>query len=513
MIICLPHRGEAKCFSLTPRPAAPVPAELTSNKGLALGILALAQLMVVLDATIVNVALPSIQTALHFSSAANLQWVVTIYLLTFGGFLLLGGRVADRYGRRLVFVAGAAFFVVCSLVGGLASSSSVLIAARGGQGLGGAFMTPAALSLVTIIFREGDERNRALGVWAAIAGSGSAIGLLLGGVLTSALSWRWVFFVNIPIGAIAAVAALFVISESRDPEAGGFDVPGAVTVTGGIGALVFALVRSSVWGWTSTKTIGVFVASAVLIGVFIVLQERTRHPLVHLSLFRNPTLVGANIGMLLTGAALFGMFFFITLYVQQIHHYSAIKAGVAFLPISAVIVVSAGLASRILARVGPRLVLVVGLTTAAAGMALLTRISPTASYVGVLLPALVVLGAGLGVSFVALTSSAVAGVPREDVGVASALINAGQQVGGALGLGVLTAVAAAGLVHPVPPTPAAVALATTNSWVLAFEVSAGLLLGAAIVTGVLVRTGRAPSPEAVTRPAEVSERAAFAGNE
>src|SRR5437868_4455586 len=256
MIICLPHRGQAKCFSLAPRRDAPGSAELTSNKGLALGILALAQLMVVLDSTIVNVALPSMQTALHFSSAANLQWVVTIYLLTFGGFLLLGGRVADRYGRRLVFVAGAAFFVACSLVGGLAGSSSVLIAARGGQGLGGAFMTPDALSLVTIIFREGEGRSRALGIWAAIAGAGSAIGLLLGGVLTSALSWRWVFFVNIPVGALAAVAALFVISESRDPEAGGFDVPGAVTVTAGIGALVFALVRSSVWGWTSTKTIG-----------------------------------------------------------------------------------------------------------------------------------------------------------------------------------------------------------------------------------------------------------------
>jgi MFS family permease len=374
-------------------------------------------------------------------------------------------------------------------------------------------MAPAALSLVTIIFREGEERNRALGIWAAIAGAGSAIGLLLGGVLTSSLSWRWVFFVNIPIGVIAAVAALVVISESRDPEVGGFDVPGAVTITAGIGALVFALVRSSVWGWTSTRTIGLFLASAVLIGLFLVIEKRTRHPLVHLSLFRNRTLDGANIGMLLTGAGLFGVFFFITLYVQQIHGYSPIKAGLAFLPISAVIVLSAGLGSRILARVGPRLVLVGGLTTAAAGMALLTRISPTASYVGTLLPAMVVLGAGLGVSIVALTSSAVAGVSREDAGVASGLINASQQVGGAIGLGVLTAVAAAGLVHPARPTPAALAVATTNSWVLAFTVSAALLLAAAIVTGLLVRTGAAPRPERVPSRAEVSDLAVLAENE
>ncbi|MGH9063897.1 MAG: MFS transporter [Acidimicrobiales bacterium] len=485
--------------ALSPAPPAAPPAALpaaglTRRKGLALGILALAQLMVVLDATIVNVALPSIQRALHFSSEASLQWVVNVYVLAFGGFLLLGGRVADRYGRRRVFVLGTLFFAAGSLVGGLAASPGLLIVARAAQGLGGAFMSPAALSLVTVIFAEGEERNRALGVWAAIAGAGSAIGLLAGGALTTGLSWRWVFFVNIPIGIVAALAATRVIAESRDPVAGGFDVGGAVSVTAGLGALVFGLVRANVWGWTSASTIGLFAGAAVLIGLFLALQARRRHPLVPLRLFRNRTLAGADLGMLLMGAGLFGMFFFITLYLQDIHHYSALQAGVAFLPVSAVIVVSAGLGSRALALFGPRAVLVGGLTTAAIGMALLTRISPTATYLGTLLPAMLVLAAGLGVSFVSLTSSAVSGVPQEDAGVASALLNAGQQVGGSLGLAVLTAVATARFdaARPLHPTAAAVAVATTSSWAWAFVVSAALLLAAAVITGSLVRESREP---------------------
>ena len=471
---------------------AEVPGRMTRPgaryKWAALGVLALAQLMVVLDTTIVNVALPSIQRALHFSSAANLQWVVNAYILAFGGFLLLGGRVADRFGRRRVFVAGVALFVIGSLAGGLAESSSLLVAARAVQGLGGAFMAPAALSLVTVIFTEGEERNRALGVWAAIAGTGAAIGLLLGGVLTSGLSWRWVFFVNIPIGAFAALASYRLIGESRDPVAGGFDVAGAVTATAGLGALVFALVRANVWGWSSPTTIAVFAAAAVLLATFVLLQLRRRYPLVPLRLFRSRTLLGADIGMLFAGAGLFAMFFFLTLYMQDVLHYSALRTGLGYLPISAMIITSATLGSRILGRVGARPILVTGFLMAAGGLALLVRISPTTGYLDVL-PSLLLIGGGMGAAFVSMTSSAVAGVPREDAGVASALLNASQQIGGSLGLAVLTAVATARFdaVRPIHPTAASIAAANTSSWVWGFVVGALLLLGAAVVAGWLVR--------------------------
>jgi EmrB/QacA subfamily drug resistance transporter len=490
------------------------PTGASRYKWAALAVLALAQLMVVLDTTIVNVALPSIQRALHFSSAASLQWVVTAYILAFGGFLLLGGRVADRYGRRRVFVAGVALFVLGSLAGGIANSSGLLIAARAVQGLGGAFMAPAALSLVTVIFTEGEERNRALGVWAAIAGTGAAIGLLLGGVLTSGLSWRWVFFVNIPIGVFAAIASYRLIEESRDPVAGGFDVAGAVTATAGLGTLVFALVRANVWGWGSATTFIVFAIAAILLATFAVLQLRRRYPLVPLRLFRSRTLVGADLGMLLSGAGLFAMFFFLTLYMQDVLHYSALKTGLAFLPISAVIVTSATIGSRILGRVGARPILVTGFLAAATGLALLVRVSPTTGYLDVVLPSILLIGAGMGAAFVSMTSSAVAGVPREDAGVASALLNASQQIGGSLGLAVLTAVATARFdaVRPIHPTPASIASATTSSWVWGFVVAALLLLGAAVVSGLLVRVrredltpdGTGPVSEADV-PAEIAE--------
>jgi EmrB/QacA subfamily drug resistance transporter len=460
----------------------------TRSKWAALAVLALAQLMVVLDTTIVNVALPQIQRALHFSSAANLQWVVNAYVLAFGGFLLLGGRVADRYGRRRVFVAGVVLFAAASLAGGVADSSALLVASRAVQGLGAAFMAPAALSLLTVIFTEGEERNRALGVWAAIAGTGGAIGLLAGGVLTTELSWRWVFFVNIPIAAFAAVASFRLIGESRDPVAGGFDVLGAVTGTAGLGALVFGLVRANVWGWGSATTLLVFVAAVVLLATFVLLQLRRRYPLVPPRLFRNRTLVGADVGMLIAGAGLFAVFFFLTLYMQDVLHYSALKTGVAYLPISAMLITSAGVGSRILGRVGARPILVTGFLLAAAGMALLVRISPTTGYLD-LLPSLLLVGAGMGAAFVSVTSSAVAGVPREDAGVASALLNASQQIGGSLGLAVLTAVATARFdaVRPLHPTPATVAAANTSSWAYAFVVGALLLFGAAVMVGWLLR--------------------------
>ncbi|HEX4863068.1 MAG TPA: MFS transporter [Acidimicrobiales bacterium] len=483
----------------------------TRSKWAALSVLALAQLMVVLDTTIVNVALPSIQRKLHFHSAADLQWVVNIYVLTAGGFLLLGGRVADRYGRRLVFVAGTFLFAAASLACGLANSSALLVAARAVQGLGSAFMAPAALSLLTVIFAEGEERNRALGVWSAIAGAGGAIGLLAGGVLTTELSWRWIFFVNLPIATFAALATLRLIGESRDPVAGGFDVPGAVTGTAGLGALVFALVRANVWGWGSAKTLSVLAAAVVLLGVFVVLQLKVRDPLVPPRLFRSRNLVGADVGMLIAGAGIFAVFFFLTLYMQNVLHYSALKTGVAYLPLSVMLVVSAGASSNILARVGTRPLLLTSFVLAAAGMLLLARTSPRTGYLDILWP-LLLMGVGMGGTFVSVTTSAVAGVPQEDTGVASALLNASQQLGGSLGLAALTAVATARFdaVRPHFPTPATLASADTSSWAYAFVAGAGLLIGAAIIGGLLIRPNPAephpgeltPIDESIDRPVE-----------
>ncbi|HWG73398.1 MAG TPA: MFS transporter [Acidimicrobiales bacterium] len=473
----------------------PASAGLTSNKRAALIVLALADLMVVLDTTVVYVALPTIQRALHVSSTSNLQWVVTAYVLTFGGFLLLGGRVADRFGRRLAFVSGVVGFVAASLVCGLASSLGVLIAARAVQGLGAAFMAPAALSLVTVIFTEGDERNRAFGVWGAIASTGAAVGLVAGGALVSWLSWRWVFFVNVPIGVFAALASLYLIREVRDPVARGFDVAGAVSVTGGLAALVFGLVRANEWGWRSPATIGVFVAAVVLLGVFVVLQIRGSHPLVPPRLFRSRSLLGADVGMLLVGAGVFAMFFFLTLYMQQVLHYSAVRTGLGYLAVTATSITSATIGSRILTRVGARRILVTGFLMAATGLALLVRISPRTGYLDIL-PSLLLIGGGNGAAFVSMTSLAVAGVPREDTGVASALLNASQQVGGSLGIGLLTAVAAArfSAVRPSHPTPVTLAAATTSSWVWGFVVGAMLLLGAAVTAELLLRARPEPPP-------------------
>ena len=481
------------------------------NKWLVLVLVCIAQFMVVLDATVVNVALPSIQEDLHFKSEADLQWVVNAYVLTAGGFLLLGGRVADRYGRRLVFVSGIVVFAAASLACGLANSPALLVGSRAVQGLGAAFMAPAALSLLTVIFAEGEERNRALGVWSAIAGAGGAVGLLAGGLLTTELSWRWVFFVNLPIAAVAVVASFRLIDESRSPVAGGFDVPGAVTGTAGLGALVFALVRANVWGWGSAQTLLVLAAAAVLLTTFVILQLRGRHPLVPPRLFRSRTLVGADVGMLIAGAGLFAVFFFLTLYMQDLLHYSPLKTGIAYLPLSILLVMSAGVGSRILGRVGARPILVTGFLLGAGGLALLARLSPTSGYLD-LLPSLVLIGTGMGGAFVSVTSSAVAGVPQEDTGVASALLNASQQIGGSLGLAILTAVATARFdaVAPRVPTPAALASATTSSYAYAFIVGALLLVSAAVIGGLLLRPRPAeprpvvesavtPSPAAVVR--------------
>ena len=409
--------------------------------------------------------------------------------------MLLGGRVADRVGRQRMFICGALVFSIASLTGGLANSAGLLVGARAAQGLGAAFMAPAALGLVMVTFAQGKERDRALGVWAAIAAAGGAIGLLAGGELTTSLSWRWVMFVNVPIGLFAAVASWRWVSESREPQAGKFDVAGAVTVTSGLGLLVLGLVRSNVWGWASSSTVVVFVCAAILLVAFGAIQVRKDNPLVPPRLVRTPTVRAADLGMLLAGAAIFAVFFFLTLYMQTVLHYSALKTGLAYLPISGMITIGAGVAAKVLNRVGARVLLIAGFTSGAVGLALLMRLSPTGDYPGVVLPSILLIGAGLGTAFVTLTSTAVHGVDGSDAGIASALLNASQQIGGSLGLAVLTAVATSrfNAIHPADTSPLAQAGAFTNSCAWAFAVAAGLLVIAVLLSAFLMPTTRTPS--------------------
>jgi len=411
------------------------------RKWLALVLLAAAQFVVVLDASIVNVALPSIGSALDFSQD-NLSWVVNAYTLTFGGFLLLGGRMADLLGRRRMFIAGLILFAGASLAGGLAQSDIWLISARAVQGLGAALLSPAALSLVTVIFAEGAERNKALGVWGAVAGSGGAAGVLLGGMLTQWAGWEWVLFVNVPIGLAAAFFAPRLLPESRNAGARHFDVAGAVTVTAGLSLLVYTLVNANQAGWSSAETLILLAVAAVLIASFVLIELRTKAPLVPFpGIFRIRTIRGINITGLLIAMALFSMFFFISLYMQQVLGYDALEAGVAYLPLAVGIIISAGLASNLTTKLGVKPVLVLGLLLTAVGLFWFAQISPDGTYVGdILFPALVS-AFGLGFAFVPMTIAAVAGVEPHEAGLASGMINTSQQVGGALGLAILAAVA------------------------------------------------------------------------
>jgi EmrB/QacA subfamily drug resistance transporter len=415
-------------------------ADTPRAKWLALALLAAAQFVVVLDASIVNVALPSIGTDLNFSQD-NLSWVVNAYALFFGGFLLLGGRLADRLGRRRMFMLGMGLFALASLAGGLAESEMQLIVARAIQGLGAAIVSPAALSIVTTTFAEGAERNKALGVWGAVAGSGGAAGVLLGGILTEYAGWEWVLFVNVPIGLAAAALAPRLLNESRDRATGSFDAFGAVSVTAGLALGVYTLVDANQSGWGSTQTIvGGLVAIALLVA-FVAWEQRNRAPLVPFSLFRNRTLTGANVTGILLGASLMSMFFFISLYLQQVLGYDALDAGLAYLPLAVTIIISAGVASQLVTRIGFKITLMIGLTSTAIALTWFSQVDPGGSYVGdVLFPSLLA-ALGLGFSFVSTTIGAMTGSEAENAGLASGLINTSQQVGGALGLAILAAVA------------------------------------------------------------------------
>ena len=413
-----------------------------TNPWLILVLVCFAQFMVVLDATVVNVALPTIQKDLGLSEA-NLQWIVNAYTLVFGGFLLLGGRAGDLLGRKRLFLFGLVVFTTASLLDGLATSSGMLIGARALQGLGAAFISPAALAIITTTFQEGAERAKALGVWAAIAIGGSAVGLIVGGALTQLLSWPWIFFINVPVGVAVFVLSLRLLPESRDEEAHrSFDIAGAVSITAGLMALVYAIVQAGEHGWTSARTIGLFVAAGVLHVAFVIIEQRSKAPLVRLSILRVRSLRGANVTMFLVASGLFAMFFFNTLYIQRVLGYGPLEAGLAFLPFTAGIMVSAGFASKFTPRLGVRPVAIGGMIVTIAGMMLLTRISVDGSYASDVLPALVLTALGLGAVFVPLTLVATTGLKNEDQGLASGIFNTSQQIGGALGLAILASLAA-----------------------------------------------------------------------
>ncbi|HJS95026.1 MAG TPA: MFS transporter, partial [Solirubrobacteraceae bacterium] len=383
-------------------PSAP-PTSRAGSRWLILVIACLAQFMVVLDATIVNVALPSIQHGLHFSPS-SLQWVVNAYTLTFGGFLLLGGRAGDLIGRKRLFMAGVALFSAASLLNGLAQSSGMLIVGRGLQGLGGALLSPAALSIITTTFTEQGERTKALGVWSAIAAGGGAVGLILGGALTQLASWEWIFIVNVPVGIATLLATLRYVPESRaDMEHRTFDLAGAVTVTGGLVVLVYAIVKAQSFGWGSARTVGLIAASLVLLAAFVAIERRSKAPLIRLSIFRVKTLTVANVVLLLVASGLFGMFFFASLYVQEILGYSPLRAGLAFLPVTGGIVVGAGIAQQLIRRAGVRNVSLVGVGMATVGLVLLAGVPVHGTYAGDLLPGLVVMSIGMGLTFVPIT--------------------------------------------------------------------------------------------------------------
>ncbi len=460
----------------------------SDRRWLALVLLAAAQFVVVLDASIVNVALPSIGESLSFSQD-DLSWVINAYTLTFGGFLLLGGRMADLLGRRRMFIAGLFVFAGASLAGGLAQSDVWLIAARAVQGLGAALLSPAALSLVTTLFAEGAERNKAMGVWGAVAGSGGAAGVLLGGMLTEWAGWEWVLYVNVPIGIAAALLAPRLLPESRAEGARHFDIAGAVTVTLGLSLLVYSLVNANEAGWASAETLILLVVAAVLLVGFVAIERRNKAPLVPFpGIFRHRSITGINITALLIAMALFSMFFFISLYMQQVLGYDPLEAGLAYLPLAFGIIVSAGVASQLVTRFGVRPVLVAGLILTAIGLLWFSQISVGGSYVGDILFPSLLSAFGLGFAFVPMTIAAVAGVEPHEAGLASGLINTSQQVGGALGLAVLAAIANS---RRESLTEAGTALpsALTEGFQVALTVGAGFAVVGAILALLLVDRG------------------------
>ncbi|MGA7416921.1 MAG: MFS transporter [Acidimicrobiales bacterium] len=462
------------------------------KRWLALGIVAVAQLMVVLDASIVTIALPSAQHALHISTG-NRQWMITAYTLAFGGLLLLGGRIADYIGRKRAFIIGLLGFAAASALGGVAVSSGMLFGARALQGAFAALLAPAALSLITVTFTEVKERATAFGVYGAISGGGAAIGLILGGVLTEFASWRWCLLVNVPIAIVAAVAAIPVVRESKAHGNTSYDIPGALTITLGLVSLVYGFTKAEQDGWASSATVTFLLIAVALLVAFVAIELRSKNPLLPMRIILERTRGGSYLASFLTGAGLLGMFLFLTYYFQGSLHYSALKSGIAFLPFSAGIIVAAGVASRILPKVGPRWIMTVGLGAASLGMFWLTQIGVNTSFAAHVLPAELLISLGMGLAFVALSSTALHGVGDHDAGVASAMVNTTQQVGGSLGTALLNTLAASATVAYVSshaPGPATVAAGQVHGYSVGALVGGVLLAVAALAAFFLVKAGR-----------------------
>ena len=476
------------------------------RRGLALTIMLGAQLMIILDATVVNIALPHIQNGLHFSST-NLSWVMNGYTLTFGGLLLLGGRAGDILGRRRMFIAGLTIFTLASLAGGLATSAGMLLAARAIQGVGGALASPAVLALVVSSFPEGRERVKALAIYSAVVTGGSSLGLVLGGFITEWLSWRWVLFINVPIGiAVIAITPLFVSETRRQP--GKFDLTGAITSTAGIGALVYGFIRAASNGWGDTVAIGSFVVAAALLALFLLNETRAPQPITPLRLFADKSRSGSFVARLLLVAGMMGMFFFLTQFIQDVLGFSPIMAGVAFLPMTVTLFAVSRAAPRLIPRFGPKPLMIAGMLPVIAGMAMLSQVSPGTSYWSGVFPAMMLFGLGMGVVFVPLTTVSLAGVRPEESGAASSMVNVMQQVGGALGLAILVTVfgsasrAAARhpLLHAGPVAQAHDIL--TRGMATAFGLAAIFNLASLLVIVALIRARKLAPQRAEVREEE-----------
>jgi EmrB/QacA subfamily drug resistance transporter len=468
----------------------------------ALALIVTAQFMVILDVAIVNVALPSIKSDLNFSQT-NLQWVVSAYAILFGGALLLGGRLADLLGRRRLFIAGLALFAVSSLLCGLAWSEASLISFRAVQGLGGALLAPAALSLLMTRFAEGRERNLALGIYGAASGSGAAAGVLLGGVLTSYLSWSWIFFINVPVGIAAIALTPLLLQESRaDVAHRHFDFPGAASITAGLMLLVYAMTRATSDGWGAASTLELLTGAAGLVLAFVLIELRSPAPLLPLRIFRSRTLSAANAAMAIVGAVAFSEFFVLTLYLQDVLHYSAVMSGAAFAGFALAVVVLSNVAQVIVGRLGVRPTLTAGLLLSAVSVAWLTRLPVDGHYFWDLFPAFVLGGAGMGLSFVPVTIASLSGVERSDAGVASGLINTSRQIGGAIGIAAVSAVAASSTTHyaQVHSSLATSGAALDHGFQTALYTLTGLLLVGALIAVTLVRS--APARRTQIRPVD-----------
>jgi EmrB/QacA subfamily drug resistance transporter len=468
-----------------------------------LAVLGIAQLMVVLDATIVNIALPSAQHALGFSDDSR-QWVITAYALAFGSLLLLGGRIGDLFGRKRVFIAGLAGFAVASALGGVAQSFGVLVGARALQGVFGALLAPAALSLLTTTFTEPGERAKAFGIFGAIAGGGAAVGLLLGGILTEYLSWRWCLYVNLLFAAPAAIAAFSLLHNQVHPQRPRLDIPGTITASGGLFALVYGFSHAETTSWSNGLTLAMLAAAAVLLAAFVILQRRVEHPLLPLRIVLDRLRGGSYLAMGIAGAGMFGVFLFLTFYLQQTLGFSPIQTGLAFLPMSAAIIATATTTTtRLLPRTGPKPLVSTGMALAATAMVLFAQLGVDSSYAGHILPGLVILGIGLGLVFAPAFSAGTLGVLPSDAGVASAMVSTSQQVGGSVGTALLSTLAgsaASSYASVREPSQAVLASAAVHGYTTAFWWAAAIFAGGAIVSGLVFRSGApatAPAGEPV----------------